>query len=143
MWSEPARVSTSCTWMSGLTPGVILRKTFISESSPKATDEFDCSPEKSVEWVSRSRSWPAQPVEGQAARQVGPVAAGLARGVGEGAQPQAHRLAVVERVVRVDPAELGLLPPPQEGVVEPGLRVRVERQRHLVDLGAARAGPRR
>ena len=51
MWSVPARVSTSWTSMSGLTPGVILRNTFISESSPKATEEFDCSPEKSVEWV--------------------------------------------------------------------------------------------
>ena len=47
------------TWwiaMSGFTPGVTLRNTFISASSPKATEEFDCSPEKSVEWASRSRS---------------------------------------------------------------------------------------
>ena len=44
--------------MSGLTPGVTLRKTFISASSPNATDELDCSPEKSVEWASMSRSWP-------------------------------------------------------------------------------------
>ena len=44
--------------MSGFTPGVTLRKTFISESSPKATDELDCSPENSVECASRSSSWP-------------------------------------------------------------------------------------
>ena len=45
--------------MSGLTPGVTRRKTFISESSPKATEEFDCSPLNSVEWVVRSISWPS------------------------------------------------------------------------------------
>ncbi len=44
--------------MSGFTPGVILRKTFIRESSPKATEEFDCSPLNSVECDSRSSSWP-------------------------------------------------------------------------------------
>ena len=44
--------------MSGLVPGVILRNTFISESSPNATEEFDCSPLNRVEWVSRSSSWP-------------------------------------------------------------------------------------
>ena len=37
-----------------------MRKTFISASSPKATDELDCSPEKSVECVSMSRSWPGR-----------------------------------------------------------------------------------
>ena len=58
MWSDPDRVSTSWTLMSGFTPGVILRNTFIRQSSPNATDEFDCSPENSVECVSRSRSWP-------------------------------------------------------------------------------------
>ncbi len=45
--------------MSGLTPGVTLRKTFISESSPKATEELDCSPLKRVEWTVRSSSWPS------------------------------------------------------------------------------------
>ncbi len=55
---SPARVSTSCTAMSGLTPGVTLRNTFISASSPKATEELDCSPLNSVECASRSSSWP-------------------------------------------------------------------------------------
>ena len=44
--------------MSGFTPGVILRNTLSSESSPKATDEFDCSPLKSVECASTSSSCP-------------------------------------------------------------------------------------
>ncbi len=47
------------TWwiaMSGFTPGVTLRKTFINASSPKATEELDCSPENSVECASGSRS---------------------------------------------------------------------------------------
>ena len=51
--------------MSGLTPGVTLRKTFISASSPKATDELDCSPENSVECASRSSVVAGQPVEPQ------------------------------------------------------------------------------
>src|SRR5438046_3041086 len=44
--------------MSGLTPGVTLRNTFISASSPKATEELDCSPLNSVECASRSSSCP-------------------------------------------------------------------------------------
>ena len=42
--------------MSGFTPGVIRRKSFISESSPKATEELLCSPLNRVEWVARSSS---------------------------------------------------------------------------------------
>ena len=80
-----------------------------------------------------------QPVEGQAAGEVGAVAAGLAGGAAKARSHSAHRLAVVERVVRVHPAEVRLLPPAEEGVVEPGLGLGVEGQRHLVDLGAARA----
>ena len=44
--------------MSGLTPGVTLRNTLSSASSPKASEELDCSPENSVECASVSRSWP-------------------------------------------------------------------------------------
>ena len=58
MCSDSAFVSSACTVMSGLAPGVTLRNTFISASSPKATEELDCSPENSVECASRSRSWP-------------------------------------------------------------------------------------
>ena len=42
--------------MSGFTPGVILRNTLSSESSPNATDELDCSPLNRVECASRSSS---------------------------------------------------------------------------------------
>ena len=61
--------------MSGLRPVLTLRNTFISESSPNATEELLCSPENSVECVSRSRSWPGQPVEGQLAVPRSPPAA--------------------------------------------------------------------
>ena len=64
--------------MSGFTPGVTLRNTFSRESSPKASEELDCSPEKRVEWASVSRSYPGsrwnsrassvEPVETLAAR---------------------------------------------------------------------------
>ena len=40
----------------GSRPGVTLRNTFISASSPKATEELDCSPLNSVECASRSSS---------------------------------------------------------------------------------------
>ena len=62
------------------------------------------------------------------------------RAVGrEGERPEVrrHRLAVVHGVVGVGPADLGVLPPADEGVVEPVLGVGVERQRHLVDLDVA------
>ena len=44
--------------MSGLIPGVTLRNTLRIASSPKKTEELDCSPENSVEVASGSRSWP-------------------------------------------------------------------------------------
>ena len=42
--------------MSGLRPGVTLRKTFIRLSSPNATEELLCSPLNSDECASVSRS---------------------------------------------------------------------------------------
>ena len=81
---------------------------------------------------------PGQPVEPQPAVVVAEVAARLARRPVERAQPAVHGVAVVEGVVRVHPAVAGLVPPPDEGVVEPGLRVGVEGHRHLVELAAAR-----
>ena len=83
--------------MSGLMPGVTLRKTFISASSPKATEELDCSPLNSVEWAVEVELVARQPMELQ--RRV------TSGGVGEGAQPQRHRLAVVQGVVDVGPPE--------------------------------------
>ena len=56
MWVESAWVSRSWISMSGLMPGVILRKTLRIESSPNRTDELDCSPENSDAWASWSRS---------------------------------------------------------------------------------------
>ena len=55
MLRVPLRLSASWISMSGFTPGVIRRKTFISASSPKASEELLCSPLNSVEWVERSR----------------------------------------------------------------------------------------
>ena len=51
-------MSTSWIEMSGLMPGVTLRKILSRASSPNITEELDCSPLNSVEWASRSRSWP-------------------------------------------------------------------------------------
>jgi hypothetical protein len=59
-----------------------------------------------------------------------PVAARLQ----ERPEEPGHRRPVVQRVVGVPPAVLGLLPPADEGVVEPSLRVGVERERQLVEL---------
>jgi hypothetical protein len=60
------------------------------------------------------------------------------RRFGEGAEPAGHRLAVMQRVVDVDPAELGILPPPDEGVVEPVLGLGVVGEWELVDLQVTR-----
>ena len=56
--------------MSGFTPGVTLRKTFISESSPKATEEFDCSPENSVECAVEVEVVPGQRWKSSSPREV-------------------------------------------------------------------------
>ena len=56
--------------MSGLTPGVTRRKTFISASSPKATEELLCSPLNSVEWVDEVQVVLAGAVEGEPRRTV-------------------------------------------------------------------------
>ena len=119
--------------MSGFTPGVTLRNTFISASSPKATEELDCSPLNSVECASRSSSWPGSRWNRSPSSALG------RRGV-EGPLPQRHRLAVVQRVVGVHPAVVGVLPPADERVVEPGLGLLVERQRAP---GRARSRPPR
>ena len=57
--------------------------------------------------------------------------------VGERAEVRRHRLAVVNGVVGVGPPHVGVLPPADERVVEPVLRVGVEHQRHLVEVAAA------
>ena len=64
-------------------------------------------------------------------------AAEAVRRVGEGAQVRRHRLAVVDGVVGVGPADLGILPPADERMVEPVLRLGVESQRHLVQIHVA------
>ena len=53
----PARVRAAWISMSGFTPGVRRRNTFIRASSPYASEELLCSPLNRVEWVERSRSW--------------------------------------------------------------------------------------
>ncbi len=114
--------------MSGLIPGVTLRKTLRIASSPKKTEELDCSPENSVDVASGSRSWPGTRWKFSAAVLL----------LGEAPQPGAHRHAVVQRVVGVHPAVLGVLPPADEGVVEPVLGLGVVDQRHLVELAVVR-----
>ncbi len=56
--SDPARVSTSWTSMSGFLPGVIRRKILSSASSPKATDELLCSPVNGVDCADGSSGSP-------------------------------------------------------------------------------------
>src|SRR3954466_4175321 len=108
--------------MSGFTPGVTFRNTFISASSPNATEELDCSPLNSVDVASRSSSWPgsrrntrppSSPAALAAAQAAAPrvAAARGGRGGGEGPLPQRHGIAVVDRVVGVLPAVVGVLPP--------------------------------
>ena len=50
----------------GCVPGVILRNTFSSESSPNATEELDCSPVNSVECVVEVELVAREPVEARA-----------------------------------------------------------------------------
>ena len=54
---------------------------------------------------------------------------------GERRQPQGHRLAVVQRVVDVRVPELVVVPLADERVGDPLLRLGVERQRQLVEVG--------
>ena len=88
----PASVSASWISMSGLSPGLILRNTLRSESSPKATEELDCSPheQRRVRRPGRARD-PASRWNVSARRL---VAASAAKAV---AASSGHRLAVVER----------------------------------------------
>ena len=97
--------------MSGLIPGVTLRNTLRIASSPKKTEELDCSPENSVERGLGVEVVAGHPVEGQRAVLL----------LGEASQPGPHRHLVVQRVVGVHPAVVGVLPPADEGVVEPVL----------------------
>ncbi len=53
-----ASVSASWISMSGLRPGVTLRKTLSRLSSPNTTEVLLCSPLKRVECARVSRSWP-------------------------------------------------------------------------------------
>ena len=78
MLRVPLRLSASWISMSGLTPGVTRRKTFISASSPKATEELLCSPLNSVEWVDEVELVLAGAVEGEP--RVGDVGARTAVG---------------------------------------------------------------
>jgi hypothetical protein len=72
---------------------------------------------------------PGQPV---------PLERAAGGGLVERGQPARHRLAVVRGVVHVHvTAELGLLPPADEGVVETVLALGVEGQRQLVELAGA------
>ena len=121
--------------MSGLTPGVTLRKTFISASSPKATEELDCSPEKSVEWALEVEVVPGQAVEDQQHRGRRGGRRGRRRATANAAQPQGHRLAVVERVVDERVAVVLVVPLADERVGEAVLRLGVEGERELVVVG--------
>ena len=132
-------MSASWVVMSGLGPGVTLRNSLSTESSPKATEELDCSPVKrvpsavGVELVARAGG-------GRSARRPRRAPSAAAPNA---CSHSARRRAVVQRVVGVDPAEVGVLPPADERVVEAVLGLGVVGQRHLVELGARAARRRR
>ncbi len=77
-----------------------------------------------------------QPADVERSHGIGAVA-GQPCGT-ERLQPQRHRLTVVQGVVGVHPAEVGHLPPSDEGVVEAVLGLAVVGQWHLVELDVGR-----
>ena len=125
--------------MSGLRPVLTLRNTFISESSPKATEELLCSPENSVECVSRSRSCPgsrwkvSSPCTARRRRRPRRRPAGRARSPAGRAR---------RRRPRRDPRS-GSVQVPTQRVLDALLLLVVVGQRDLVGLALVRRGPAR
>ena len=129
-WSEPASVSTSWIAMSGLTPGCDLAEHLEERVLAEGDRGVGLLAGEQRRVRVQVEVVAGQPVELEVARRLGSV---------EGAQPARHRLAVVQRVVGVhEPAELGVLPPADERVVEALLAARRSRR---AGPGRARSSP--